>query len=155
MGFHQSKVVSEADIKLLEEAIKAAELATDLKRLQAVYFRCAFGMKADQISQLLQYNEKYVKSLWSLYFKEGIDALFSQKKGGRNNAYMSEQEEEIFLQKYAQKSELGQILKIAPLHQGLCELWGVEVPLSTAYRLAHRHGWRKVEPRPHHPKRNP
>ena len=35
------------------------------------------------------------------------------------------------------------------------EKLGRTVPLATAYRLLHRHGWRKIAPRPKHPNNDP
>ncbi|MFN9323173.1 MAG: winged helix-turn-helix domain-containing protein [Holosporales bacterium] len=42
-----------------------------------------------------------------------------------------------------------------PLHQEICRVLGKNISLSTVYRIAKRHVWRKIAPRPQHPKRNP
>jgi Winged helix-turn helix len=34
-------------------------------------------------------------------------------------------------------------------------MWGTRVAESTIYRLLDRHGWRKLMPRPKHPKASP
>ncbi|MFN7754755.1 MAG: winged helix-turn-helix domain-containing protein [Holosporales bacterium] len=41
------------------------------------------------------------------------------------------------------------------MHQEICRVLGKNISLSNVYRIAKRHGWRKIAPRPQHPKRNP
>ena len=50
---------------------------------------------------------------------------------------------------------MGQILEINTIHQKLIDQLGRAVPKSSVYNLLHRHGWRKISPRPYHPKSNP
>ena len=44
------------------------------------------------------------------------------------------------------------MLKVAPIQRAYEQRIGKEVASSTVYRLLERHGWRKVVPRPRHPK---
>ena len=44
------------------------------------------------------------------------------------------------------------MLTVAEIQQAYQEQLGKEVAASTVYRLLDRHGWRKVVPRPRHPK---
>ncbi len=44
------------------------------------------------------------------------------------------------------------MLRVAEIQQAYQERLGKEVAPSTVYRLLDRHGWRKVVPRPRHPK---
>ncbi|MGI2909527.1 helix-turn-helix domain-containing protein [Tolypothrix sp. VBCCA 56010] len=46
----------------------------------------------------------------------------------------------------------GSITTIAQIHKAFEERIGTSVDSSTIYRLLSRHGWRKLTPRPHHPK---
>ena len=48
--------------------------------------------------------------------------------------------------------EVAKVLTVAELQQAYRERVGKEVARSTIYRLLDRHGWRKVVPRPRHPK---
>jgi transposase len=49
----------------------------------------------------------------------------------------------------------GQILTAPQLRAGLEKLTGRQVSLAYVYRLLHRHGWRKLGPRPRHPQAQP
>jgi transposase len=68
---------------------------------------------------------------------------------------MSLQDEKTFLENLEEEGSLGQILEINTIHQKLMAQLGRAVPKSSAYNLLHRHGWRKIAPRPYHPKSNP
>ncbi len=137
----------------LSSLLKMASSAADVKRLQCVYFR-GKGFDAEAIAELTQYSVWHVKLVWTQYFKSGATSLLAKPRGGRRHENMSKEEESELLAAHTESAREGKLLKIAPLHQALCKKLGKEVALSSAYRLAHRHGWRKIEPRPHHPGRN-
>jgi transposase len=44
------------------------------------------------------------------------------------------------------------MLSVAEIQQAYRERCGKAVARSTVYRLLERHGWRKIAPRPRHPK---
>ena len=111
-------------------------------------------MNAEEVAEMVQYDVGYVKTVWTQYFKGGVNALLTKPRGGRRRENMSKEEEAALLAEHTESAKEGKLLKIAPLHQSLCKKLGKEVAVSSAYRLAHRHGWRKIEPRPRHPARN-
>ena len=49
------------------------------------------------------------------------------------------------------RAEHGEIATVAEVQQAFEAQIGQEVDDSTIYRLLHRHGWRKLMPRPRHP----
>ena len=75
--------------------------------------------------------------------------------GGRRNALLSLEEEEVFLAPWIAKAECGGVLTVPPIHHALMERLGEKIPISTTYRILARHGWRKVEPDTRHPKSDP
>jgi transposase len=154
MGHHRDKAMSAEAMGELVFLLKEALRATDVKRVQCVYFR-GKGMEAEAIAELVQYSVGHVKRMWTQYFAHGARSLLSKPRGGRRHENMTLEEESRLLAAHNAQGEAGKILKIAPLHKSLCEKLGRAVPVSSAYRLAHRHGWRKLEPRPHHPGRRP
>ncbi len=149
----RKKVVSSTDMAKISGLMREAKTASDLRRLQCVYFR-GQGIELEDICKLVQYHKKHIKRIWTEYFKNGVNSLITKPKGGRNNANLSEAEEIELLEKHSEKAKDGKIIKITPLHKALCEKLKKDVAISTTYRLAHRHGWRKIEPRPRHPKRD-
>ena len=154
MGQHKSKTINSADVEVMAELLKEVESAHDFKRIQCVYLR-ALNFTIEQIAEATQYSVDYIKVVWTLYFKGGIAALKVKPRGGRHRFNLSIDEEKELLTRYTQTGESGTMLEIAPLYKGLCEKVGRKVGLASAYRLAHRHGWRKIAPRPEHPGRNP
>jgi transposase len=153
MGQHRSKTIEAEALAELASLLKSASNASDVKRLQCVYFR-GKGMNAEEVAEMVQYDVGYVKTVWTQYFKGGATALLTKPRGGRRRENMSKEEEVALLATHTESAKEGKLLKIAPLHQSLCKKLGKDVALSSAYRLAHRHGWRKIEPRPRHPGRN-
>jgi Winged helix-turn helix len=52
-------------------------------------------------------------------------------------------------------AQRGQILVVTDIKAAYEAKVGRKVPKSTVYRMLERHGWRKIAPRPHHPKTDP
>ncbi len=112
------------------------------------------GFSVEKISQATQYSPDYVKSIWTLYFKGGIEALKIKPRGGRHRSLLPLDEEKELLMHFTHSGKSGTMLEIGPLHKGLCEKVGRKVGVVSAWRLAKRHGWRKIAPRPEHPGRH-
>ncbi len=68
---------------------------------------------------------------------------------------MSPEEEAAFLAPFFAQAQRGGILVVAPIKTAYEQALGRKVVGSTVYRLLARHGWRKIAPRPRHPKGNP
>ena len=154
MSYHSAKCISSEDLSKIELLMQEVILSADLKRLQCVYFRGKYHYTLQHISILTQLSEGHIQRIWTQYFKHGMDALLTKPRGGRRSSLLTEAEEIELLSKHIQSGSKGQIVEIDALHHSLCERVGKPVALSTAYRLAHRHGWRKIAPRPFHVKRN-
>jgi transposase len=154
MGMHKNKELSPAEIDQISLMMGEVVTSADFRRLQSVYLR-GQGLSVEEISKIVLYSIVHIKRIWTVYFKGGIEALAVKTRGGRYRCNLSLEEEKELIAQYAQAGENGHILEIGPLHRGLCEKVGRPVAESTAYRLAHRHGWRKIAPRPRHPKQVP
>jgi transposase len=92
-----------------------------------------------------------VHQVISNYNRMGVAAIETVGRGGRYNSYMSVEEEERFLEPFAEMSRKGSLTTIQPIRQAFEEKVGHEVHHSTIYELLKRHGWRKLVPRPYHP----
>jgi len=68
---------------------------------------------------------------------------------------MSIEEEQGFLEPWAEQAASGGVLVISVLRAALAQRLGRPVAASVAYRLLARHGWRKVAPDTRHPKSDP
>ena len=65
---------------------------------------------------------------------------------------MSKSEEDAFINPFLESAKSGGILEVSQVHSAYEKELGREVKKSVVYRLLHRHGWRKIAPRPTHPK---
>ena len=153
MSHPRKKELSCEESEALKEAIFKSKSSRVVRRLQAVLFRSQ-DLSKEAIAGLLNYSTSHIQQIWSQYFKHGIESLLSKEHGGRRRYNLEISEEIALLEKYKRPSGEGNILEIDGIHRELCNIVGKEVSKSSAYRLVKRHGWRKLEPRPRHPKSN-
>ena len=145
--------LSNESLKEIEKRIKEEKLVCMLKKLQAVYF----GMlkwKTETISQITGYKEGYIRQLWMEYREKGMGLFVNHKGDARGRAYFSREEEKNLLQPFLDSAEKAGVLIVTPIHQALEKQVGGHIAVQTTYNLLHRHGWRKIAPRPSHPKRD-
>lgn len=75
-------------------------------------------------------------------------------RGGRRTGFLSLSVEKGLLLKLVDKAEQGQVVTAQVVKREVEKCLGKRVSKDYAYDLLHRHNWRKIKPRPHHPKRN-
>lgn len=140
---------------LIEEQKRITNIR-EWRQTEALWLREKLHMSGPQVAQALNYHLQTIYLLWHRWIKEGV-AMFTDKKppGGRNNAYMTAEEEEAFLHPFVEKAPQGGIVEIQEIKQAFEERIGATVPKSTIYRLLNRHGWRKIAPGKKHPKSDP
>jgi hypothetical protein len=83
-----------------------------------------------------------------------IRGLKPKPNGGRKHENMSLAEEKGLLARFAKRAGAGEMLNIHDLKAAYEKAIGHSTSDSTVYNLLHRHGWRKLMPRPFHPKRD-
>lgn len=139
-------------VERLAERLKQACSHSEYQRIQCVLIRATLGSSAAEIAQLLGWSTATVHVLHSRWAKEG-EAIFDvHGRGGRHHQYLTPLEEQELLAPFVQRAEAGGMLTVAEVQQAYSQRAGKEVARSTIYRLLQRHGWRKVLPRPRHPK---
>lgn len=145
-------VGDEATVARLAERLKVARSHSEYQRIQCVLIRATLGSSAGEIAQLLGWSTTTVHVMHSRWAKEG-EALFEvRQRGGRNHQYLSPEQEKALLEPFVQRAQAGGMLNVSEIAQAYQERAGKKVAPSTIYRLLDRHGWRKVLPRPRHPK---
>lgn len=145
-------VGDEATVTRLAERLKVARSHAEYKRIQCVLIRATLGSSAQEIAQLLGWSRAMVHVMHSRWVKEG-DALFDLKpRGGRNRQHLTVQQEQQLLAPFIEQAQAGALMQVAQIQHAYEQRVGKAVAQSTIYRLLARHGWRKVEPRPRHPK---
>jgi transposase len=132
--------------------LKKARDASEIKRLQCIYFRARYNYTGNQIAEITGYNARTVRVIQAAYLKYGEESLALKKTGGRYHANFTLKEEEEFLAPFFEKAKIGGILEIGQIHRAYEATLGRSVKQSVVYALLHRHNWRKIAPRPIHPK---
>ena len=136
----------------LADRLKKAATHAEYQRIQCVLIRATLGSSAAQIAQLLGWSTPTVHVIHSRWSKEG-DAIFDLRaRGGRRNQHLSPEREQRLLAPFVERADAGGMLTVHEIQQAFERELGGTVAPSTVYRLLDRHGWRKVVPRPRHPK---
>lgn len=139
-------------VQRLAERLKRAESHSEYQRIQCVLIRATLGSSAAEIARLLGWSVATVHVMHSRWAKDG-EAIFELRgRGGRRHEYLTAQQEQELLAPFTQRAEAGGMLTVAEIQEAYRQRAGKEVARSTIYRLLDRHGWRKVVPRPRHPK---
>lgn len=145
-------VGDKATVARLAERLKQASTPPEYKRIQCVLIRATLGSSAAEIAQLLGWSVGTVHVMHSRWAKDG-DAVFDvRQRGGRNHQYLSPEQEQELLAPFVERAQAGGMLTVSDIQQAYEQRTGHQVADSTVYRLLDRHGWRKVVPRPRHPK---
>ena len=120
-------------------------------RLNVLLLRCE-GKGLVEIAKETRFHRSHVSGLIRQYFEEGLPAISEKHyKGNRRN--LSLEEERVFLEKYRQQAEQGQLVSIQEMEREYEEKVGHPIGSGQIYRVLKRQGWRKVMPRSKHPKK--
>jgi transposase len=140
----------------LEPLMLRAKDKESLRRIQAIYFRARFGDTALQVSQRTGLKLGTIHNLHSRWRREGEAALELEIRGGRHHAYLSLEDERRWLHEtFGEQALTAGILEVSRIHRAFEKKIGHKVAHTTIYDLLHRHGWRKIAPRPQHPQGDP
>jgi transposase len=99
-------------------------------------------------------SKGFVHKVIQRYNNQGEEALKTPGSGGRRNSYLSWEQEKQLIDSFKQKAAKGQIATTKEIQLAYEKLVGFKVHKTTIYRLLERHQWRKIVPRPTHPKSN-
>lgn len=149
------KPLPEGARESLEKLLKEAKSKLEYQRVLCVWLRALFSLSAQQVAQAIGWHMLSVRKLQAEYLRGGELVLKVAKRGGRFRQNMALEEEKAFLSDFERKAGKGGVLVVKEIHAAYQERLARPVALSTTYRMLARHGWRKVAPRPRHPKANP
>ena len=123
------------------------------RRIQMVLLRES-GMTQPAMAEAMGVSLSTVNRAHMAYDHGGLKALRRKPSGGRKRENMTLAEEKALLTRFAKAAGAGEMLNIRDLKAAYEKASGHETSNSTAYNLLTRHGWRKLMPRPFHPKRD-
>jgi transposase len=123
------------------------------QRIQMVLLR-ENGMTQPAIAEAMGVSLSTVNRAHMAYDRGGVKVLKPRPSGGRQRQNMTLAEEKVLLVQFANAAGAGEMLNIHDLKQAYERAIGHKTSNSTVYNLLARHGWRKLMPRPFHPKRD-
>src|SRR6202040_3993357 len=112
------------------------------------------GMTQPAIAEAMGVSLSTVNRAHMAYDHGGLKALKRKPSGGRKHENMTLAEEKALLARFAKAAGAGEMLNICDLKAAYEKAIGHATSNSTVYNLLTRHGWRKLMPRPFHPKRD-
>src|SRR5260370_15639626 len=121
------------------------------QRWLIIYNALVEPRKAEEIARHCGVSKATVHDVISTYNRLGVAAVETAGKGGRRREYLTLEEEKQFLAPFFAQAESGEIATVGLIPAAFEARVGHEVDDSTIYRLLHRHGWRKLIPRPSTP----
>ena len=112
------------------------------------------GMTQPAIAEAMGVSLSTVNRAHMAYDHGGLKALGSKPSGGRMRENMTLAEEKGLLARFSKAAGAGEMLNIHDLKAAYEKAIGHRTSHSMIYNVLTRHGWRKLMPRPFHPKRD-
>ena len=144
---------TKGQVRRLKTALRWKIPPEQRQRIQMVLLRES-GMTQPLIAAAMGVSLSTVNRAHMAYDRGGLDALKPRPSGGRKRENMTLEEEKALLARFAKAAGAGEMLNIHDLKAAYEKAIGHETSNSTIYNLLARHSWRKLMPRPFHPKRN-
>lgn len=149
-----TRAAAHVSVEEVKERLKTDPRAWCRERWLIIYNALVDPRKAQEIATHCGVSKATVHQVISSYNRLGVSAVETPGKGGRRHAYLTVEQEREFVAPFFTRAEQGEIATTAEIQRAYETRVGHEVQESTMYRLLHRHGWRKLVPRPRHPKAN-
>ena len=143
------------DLAEVKNRMRTDQRADWRQRWLIIYNALVEPRPAEEIARHCGVSKATVHAVISRYNRLGVAAIETPGKGGRRRCYLTLEEEQDFLAPFFAQAERGEIATVGQIWQAFEQRVGHPVDDSTVYRLLDRHGWRKVMPRPKHPKSDP
>lgn len=125
---------------------------SEFQRWQVLYLIETKRYNAVEIGELVGVSPRTVHQ-WTYYYnKYGASGLAMMGSGGRRRSLLSLEEERALLDGLLEDAAKGLVVAAHAVRKKAEDRLGHSVSKDYAYDLLHRHGWRKVAPRPIHPK---
>jgi transposase len=141
------------EIRRLRTALCWKLPAAQRERIRMVLLRES-GMTQPAIAAAMGVSLSTVNRAHMAYDHGGIKALKPKPNGGRKRENMTISEEKALLARFAKAAGAGEMLNIHDLKRTYEQAIGHQTSNSTVYDLLDRHRWRKLMPRPFHPKQD-
>ena len=144
---------TKGQVRRLKTALRWKIPPEQRQRIQMVLLRES-GMTQPLIATAMGVSLSTVNRAHMAYDQGELSALKPKPIGGRKRENMTLEDEKALLARFAKAAGAGEMLNIHDLKAAYEKAIGHETSKSTIYNLLARHGWRKLMPRPFHPRRD-
>ena len=136
-------------VETAKARIASAKTVDALRAAQALLLPLEFGLSLEQTAVIIGLSKSRTGKLRTRFQRiEGGVEQAKSKKGLRNHARMTLDEEVKFLAPFITRAQESDILPIPELKAELERHTGRKVSTSTVYQLLRRHGWSKFAHQP-------
>ena len=122
------------------------------QRWLIIYQALMAPRKAEEIATHTGVSVSTVRRVISTYNRFGVVAVETPGTGGRRHEYLTLEQERAFLAPFFARAAAGEIATAAAIQRAFEAQVQHPVHQRTIFRLLNRHAWRKLVPRPVHPK---
>ena len=150
----RTAIVGHLSAAELKKRMVESETREQFQRWQAIYLMATRSLRADEVADIVGIAKGTIHQWVYTYNHKGSCALDLTGRGGRRSAFLDCEGEKVLLDALGEMAEKGAIIIAQTIREYAEKRLGHKVSKDYAYDLLHRHGWRKVVPRPKHPKRN-
>ncbi len=144
-------LVNHLDRKELQKRMKLSGTKEQFQRWQSIFLTYR-GLSSTVVAEYVGTTPGTVHQWVFEYNHNGPDGFILQGRGGRRFGLLTIDEERDLLDKARSTAQKGRILTAGTLRAMVEDVVGNTVSKDYLYDILHRHGWRKVMPRPQHPK---
>ena len=141
-----------ASIQALLDRMNSTKDKKEFVKLQTIYLYVIEKRPAFEVAKIVNKRVGRIYQIAHRYKKMGLDGLINKPRGGRKWAYMSLDEERKLLESLTGKANKGLVVISKIVKNDAEEKLGHPVSADYAEDLLNRHGWRKIMPKPKHPK---
>jgi hypothetical protein len=135
------------------EAVRKAKTADKLRVAQAVIIPALLGLSDRTTGELVGRSRGAVVRMRKTFKQQHSRKEVTPRNwGGRRYGYMSIDQERQFLSRFFDQASHEGVLIVSEIKRAFEALVRHKVAKTTIYRMLDRHGWRKIMPRPRHPK---
>ena len=146
----KTKLENHLSHKQLRKRMLETQDRWQFQRWQSLYLTSQ-GLPAQQVADYVGVSPGTVHQWIFQYNHQGPESLKLQGRGGRRFGLLTFPEEATLLESLRSQAERGQVVAAFSLRALVEKKAEQAVSKDYLYDLLHRHGWRKVVPRPQHP----
>lgn len=136
----------------LRDKLARAESKEQFQRWQIIYVIKTKGYTPSEAADVVGVSTGTVHQWVHAYNKNGPDGFVLKGRGGRRSAFMTAKQEDDLLTEFSSDAEKGMIITAWDVQKRIEKKIGMKVSDDYVYDLFNRNGWRKVVPKPRHPK---